>query len=696
MAVLGFGGADAASSAGNPQMPVDQVCPLTQVNTADKRQSLSDCIGNLRERTYGQGWNTDFISAINQATSDLSTSGDSARPLLMFMLTDGHLDLFGDPAYSGSAQQVQNAAEDNLLNQALPAAKRAGVEIWPLGFGRDVDVSELGKIAAGGAQGSCSNLPGTAPHQITVLGAAQVEQELQAIYAKARCLGLSPGSSASLSGGQSVDLVATVPVIATDGAIEVIRQNPGIQVTFYDPHGHQVPDQGSFDQSTFQLGGADGPVEALTITDPVPGVWRVHLQAPAGMASTAVNASVLWQGMLRSDIVVVPPEPRAGQRVTVSVRLQVRGEVLVDPAALAGVTVRAQMSGAGFAAPAPVSLADNGQAPDAKAGDGVYSGYLTVPATASGSLQFAGAVTGQGVTGDERHFSTSIVAPLSVSAQLTLPAGTVAPGGTSTGSVTLGNSTGAAHTIRLILQDAPPGLTVSPSTFTLSAASGTVVRHFTMGFKAYTPHGPVKGTLEAVDAASPGQVYAATFIGVTVAVPPPWWQRYWWAWALLALALLAAITAAARSVRAAQRRRSMEDVEMVLYEGGREIDSLQAPVGCGSRFEFSIDTSRTGLSRLEAGGNGMSDYVARRRADGLVLTAAGGEPILLAHDVPATLEHGGALGFRDLRLNDALALVPEWTGETEDPDADTWEDQRRRRPRRRRHRRPEPDGADLP
>lgn len=679
MGVLGFGGADAAETSSKPQRPIDQVCPLTQVNTASAREVLSDCIGKLKVRTYGEGWNTDFVSAINQASSDLKSEGDSGRPLLMFMLTDGHLDLSGDPAYSGTAQQVQAAAEKNLTSQALPTANGDGVEIWPLGFGPDADASQLKEIAAGGAQGSCLRQPGTAPRAIIVSGAAQVEQELQATYATARCLGLSPGGSADVSGGQTANLAVSVPVIATDGSIEVIRQNPRIQVSFFDPHGHEVPDQGSFDQSTFQLGGADSPVEALSITDPLPGVWHVKLHAPPGVASTAVNASALWQGVLRSDIVVVPPQPRPGQRVMVQVRLQVRGEVLVDSAALAGVTVRAQISGTGFSSPAPVSLSDNGQAPNTKAGDGVYSGYLSVPRAATGSLNFAGVVTGRGVVGDERHFTSTTVAPLSVGAQITLSPVTVPPGGTTTGSITLNNSTGAAHTIRLLLHGTPPGVTITPATVRLPAASGTLTRDFVLRYRSYVPHGPVAGTVTAVDAASPNDVYAESFIGVTVALPKPWWQRYWWTGAPGLALLLVILFSVFRAIRARRRIVCMEDIEMVLYQGGQEIDSLPAPAGCGSRFAFSVEASRSGLPRLGAGTSEGNDYVARREGSGLALKMPEGEVIPLPPDDAAALGDGTALGFRDLRLNDPLPEDLDWTGEADDPEAERWEELRPRR-----------------
>src|ERR1019366_2241803 len=120
--------------------------------------------------------------------------------------------------------------------------------------------------------------------------------------------------------------------------------------------------------------GADGPVEALSVGNPMPGQWRIHLAAGSGVpAGTLVTTSVLWLGVLHSDITVNPSNPRPGQSVTATVRLQVRGQVL-SASDLAGVHVSVQVTGAGLTVPLTVALNDNGVAPDQHAGDGVYTG----------------------------------------------------------------------------------------------------------------------------------------------------------------------------------------------------------------------------------------------------------------------------------------------------------------------------------
>jgi hypothetical protein len=666
--VLGFGGITNSS-----QSAVDPVCQMTEVNTPANRQALSDCISQLHKRTPAEGDRTDFIDAINDGVSDLTSTGDTGRPLLLFLLTDGVLDMVGAPNYSGTNAQINKAANQNLLTQTLPDAKTAQVRLWPLGFGPSVNLAELQEIAAGGAQGSCNQaLPDATPKAITVASASQIEKRLPQIFANARCDGYVAGESAPVGSGGTADLYVTVPDIATNGSIEVIRQYPQISVTYFDPAGHQVPiPQGSVNGQTFSLGGANGPVEALSVGNPLPGQWRVHLAAGPGVpAGTLVTTSVLWQGVLHSDITVNPSNPRPGQKVTVTVRLQVRGEV-ISASDLSSVHVSVQVSGQSLAAPITVPLADNGVPPDRQAGDGVYTGTLVIPRSASGLLTAVGDVAAQGVVGDARSSTITVYSSvLAVSGQLTLPASQAVPGGQATGTLQLSNLTGKEHTIRLVPVDTPTGVTITPPTISLPAASGTTSYPVTVHFGRSVPVGPVTGHINAVDVAT-GEVYAQGTIATTISVPPKATSQ-WWFWVLVAVGLVILAIAIQLALGSLRRRRddiSMEQIELLLFYGGsRPIDTQVAPDGCGSKLPFSIDHSRPGQPRLELDFGGANEYVARRwrgHTGGIVVFHPGAEPQRLdVQDAPvAMLDDGMALGFRDLKLLDA----PEEAAETWPP-----------------------------
>jgi hypothetical protein len=673
VSVLGFGGADAEDKGGQ-QRPVDQVCTPTQVSTVASRQSLSSCIGSLKVRTAAQGWNTDFISAINQAVADLKQAGNADDPRLLFLLTDGHLDLYGDPAYKGTQAQVNAAAQLNLKQQALPTARKAGVEIWPLGFGQ-ADLHELRIIAAGGAQLPCTSLPNARPHAILVPNAASAEAKLPVIYGYARCAHPGPARYLPLGPGQSATVPVNVPVIATAGAIEVVRQNPRIQVSFFDPHHEKAPLSGKFDDGSFvQLAGADGPVEVLRVTDPLPGTWTIHLQAPPGIGNTQIQARVLWQGVLRSDIVVSPPQPRAGQKVAVSVRIQVRNQTVIQPSALAGVAVSAQVTGAGFPRPAPVRLTPNGS------GDGVFSGSLTVPGTARGALNFAGIVTGQGVVGDENVFTTSVLSSrLQLIGQISLDQTSVSPGGTVTGTLLLDNQTGQAYKLQLVPIGADRGVTVDPPSVRVAPVAGKLpADHFSVHFARDVPLGSAPGRLVVVDPTGNDRVITQTFLTVVVTFPPPLWERLWWAEALLAIVLVLIVVALTRMIRSGVRGRAMDDIELVLYDGDREVQSLWAPAGCGSRFAFAIDNTQPDRPRLELDTDGLG-YVAQRGSGRIVVTVPGGESMQIQEDERGGLGGSLSLGYRDHRLDDQFAASPEWT---EDDDEYPGEHESRSRHRR--------------
>jgi hypothetical protein len=666
VAVIGFAGLDAADH--DNQQAFDQICPLTEVNTSASRQALSDCIGQLHVRTKAQGWNTDFISVIDQGVADLKQAGDPGRPRLIFLLTDGVLDVYGSPAFSGTRAQVAQAAQNDLVDQALPNAMKENVEIWPLGFGA-ADESELATIASGGAQGHCSALADASPSAHTVATAAEAETALIVDFAHARCLNPNVEPPQPV-GPSSLTLHVKIPIVATTSVIEVLRQNPAISVSYFDPKGRQVPTAGSFDGSSFQLSGANGPVEALRVTDPLAGTWSITLKAPPSLANTLVRAVVLWQGILQSNVLVNPPAPKAGQRVVVSVQLELRDHAIADPQALRGVTVSVSVKSQSFAAQQPVQLTDDGQRPDAKAGDGIYSGYLTIPATATGQLTFAAIVTGQGVLGDHQAYTTSVSHVTSaLSFQLAFGTQTAAPGSTVTGSLQVNNEAAVGRRIHLVLVGTAPGVTITPSSMTISSASGTTVRAVTVHFASSVPTGPVVGTIKVIGPTPSGPVYLQTFMPITLQLPKPWPVRFWWALALAVLAIAAAIWLLIASVRSGRSRISMADVDLVLYDrSGQRVQTIQPPVDCGSEFRFTVDPS-PGRPRLDLGSPDEVCHIARRRGSALVVETPEGESVEIQPEGRGEIGGSLSLGFIDHRL-DMSPLETELTDEEEAYDGD--------------------------
>ncbi|MER5311785.1 vWA domain-containing protein [Streptomyces sp. NPDC002773] len=636
--VIGFG-----SSEKPGQSPVREVCQLTAVD-ASGRQRLSDCVQELRRRDPARtGPGTDFPAAIRQAVTRLTGAGTPkkpATPKVVFLLTDGRLDVADSPEY-GSDRESRQSNGARRLTEELARARSAGVQIWPLGFGKEIDRAALTAMAEGGYRGACSEVPGSVPRMRVVDTSAEIDKVLQETFAAARCARIEHGTV----GKPPTDLTVVIPPIATDGSLTVAKRDPKVQVTYYDPAGRKVPVRGEFDGSEFEVSGQNGPVEALRVKNPMPGRWRVHIEAPVGHRDREVAVRAIWQGRLRSTVVLDPASPRAGEQVKVEVRMQTRrGVVVTDPKQLAGLAVAADLSGAGFQ-PVSFRLADDGKAPDAKAGDVRFTGTLTVPEGATGDLELVTRMEAPGVTSDRRplHAVVAAEAPL-VTAALTVDGATVHPGGTVRGTLDVTNNDSAPHTLRLALGDQTPGaeLAVTPATVTAPPNRSTSIP-FTVTVGEGTPLGELGGQVTVVDTGDGDRVLRGAFLDVRVVAPPTWWERWWKAVAggaalLLLLGLFVGIRLAAR-----RRRRDLTGVTLELCQEGRRVDSLTVRRGQspGGAFAFGVDEpygAPPTLRRIPGGGSSSTAHVLRRTGTGeLLLRPRGGGQVPVRTGEPTGL-----------------------------------------------------------
>lgn len=582
VSVVGFG-----SSNGPGQSAVDIVCPLTGVQTAQDRESLSRCVEQLRRREGSDGNDTDHAAALDQALSIMNEPDDQQRSKIVFLLTDGVLDVARSPQYGADAES-RNRNAQKQIDSGLKDAERAKVQIWPLGFG-SADKSSLDAFAAGGWREPCGGQESATPRARVVADSKDVERSLLEAFAYARCAGIGDSVTDSLDSGATVDLHVTIPIIATDGSIVVVKRDRRVQVTYFDPQGTQVPKQGEQNESTFQAAGEAGPVESLRIRNPVPGQWRIQLKSPPGVDRQDVSATVVWQGALRASISLSNPRPRPGEQVTVRLRLQTRTGTISDPAALEGLRFSARLTGEGFQE-TPIELGDTGGGADRAKDDGEFSGQVAVPGTATGTLSFLGKVTGPGVAGDERPYETRIAGPADrLRGQVRLEAATVEPGGEVSGTVGVTND-GEPARLGLRLLDAPGTVTLSAQE--LQAPAGTSEHAFTLRVGSGAAEGQVGGQVQVVDAA--GQVVAEDFVQVEVQRPTPMWLR-----ALQALLILLVVVAAGLAflmVRRRRRQRAADPSELTLHlferPGEPYISRLQAPLGEGPEFGFDVTGGR--------------------------------------------------------------------------------------------------------
>ncbi|MFJ3715492.1 VWA domain-containing protein [Streptomyces sp. NPDC090057] len=632
--VFGFA---AAESEG--QRAVDPVCPRTALDAAG-RDTVGACVTKLRGRKKSQGTGTDFPSAIRQGVHDLTDGTDPSQPRVLFLLTDGYMDVSDSPKYGDPAHRDDEG--DRQLGLALKEARDEHVQVWPLGFGDQPRMDELKRMAAGGYRKGCVDLPSATPAPRKVEPAA-IGTTLEDIFAAAHCLRHERGPDPKRP--PSTQEIAISP-LATVGSIVVDKGDPAVEITYYDPSGNKVPTHGKYHKSSFELAGGNGVVEALKIVDPLPGPWKVKAEAPEGHRSLPVSVSVLWQGELRGAITMDPPSPQAGDQVEVTMRLQTReGYQIKDPRDYAGLRVRSALTGDGFD-PLKLDLTDDGKAGDPTASDGSFTGSVRVPKGADGALKVSATLTAAGLSADTRS-ETGEIAPgqLPVTTALDLPAADVHPGARISGTLAVHNTSGAAHTLRLAVTDLQPGLlSVSPARITLRPGeSGT--RKVTVEvapaavFGDRLGHGGLKlaGTITAADTTDHGRTLVRSPISVRVTPEPTVVDRYKWYFLSAAALLVVLVLVAAALVR--QRRRGQDPYGLVLRlvdEDGSVLNEHRAGHGNKQWYEFAVAEPHRS-PRIERRPHGPY-AVQRGLQGGAVLRKRGGgrTPVPARGQVPLT------------------------------------------------------------
>lgn len=618
--VFGFAAAEA-----DDQRAVDPVCPRTALDAAG-RKTIGGCIGKLRSRKKDEGTGTDFPSAIRQGVHELSTGTDPSVPRVLFLLTDGAMDVSGSPKYGDPAHR--DAEGQRQLELELKNAAANNVQIWPLGFGPKPDKAQLDRIAADSYQKGCVDLPSARPTAETVEGAQDLGPKLEKIFAAAHCLRHQPGPPGKRP---PATLQIAISPLATVGSIVVDKGDTAVDITYIDPNGNEVPTTGKFRDSQFELAGADDTVEALRITDPVPGTWKVKAEAPEGHRSLPVGISVLWQGELRGAITMDPPSPQAGQKATVTMRLQTReGYEIKDPRDYAGLRVTSRLIGDGFA-PVPLALTDDGKGADPDPSDGSFTGTVEIPSSAEGALKVTGTLTASGLSADTRSEGGQVApAELPVTTALTLPDAGVHPGAEVTGTLAVRNTDDRPHTLRLSVTDVRSGLlTVSPAEIVVQPGESDT-RKVTVQVGPAGVFGDrlgddglrVGGTVTVVDTGDDLTLVRSP-LSVRVTPEPGIWDRYWWTF--LTAAVVAAAAAAAVLLLLGQRRRRRDPAGLVLRlvsESGEMIAEHRAGHGHKQWYEFALVELHHN-PRIERRSNGP--YAVRRSPEGgAVLRKRGG------------------------------------------------------------------------
>lgn len=600
-AIDGFG-----SSNGPGQNAVTAYCDFITVTDHVARERLAACARRVHRRQPAEGDDTDHAAALSQAVNQLAQTPSGMTPVI-FLMTDGVLDVARSPQYGRIAAQRTAAAMREIQQQILPQARRAGIQVWALGFGPQVSKPALDTFAAGGAGSNshCAGATGTHPTGVVVGSSTEVITGLLRTLGRARCAQVEDPDSGRLEPGKTLTLTVRIPVIATDGAITVTKVDPSFRVAYYDPKGHQAPALGTLSGQTFELSGGNDTVEALRIQDPIPGNWKVKVTDPAGHPGQLVTATAVWQGALQGAVSLTPGAPAPEKPAVVRVSLLTRSGLIRDAGALRGVRTSASVTG-NFGTLA-IPLRDDGNTPDDHAHDGVFSGTLMLPKGAEGNATVVGRITGEGLASDERPYYFTVGGGVPTVVVEFDPPVTVHPGATLSGKIDVNNA-GQAQSGKLQLMDTSEGalVTISPTSFAMPA--GHSVTPFSVHLASSTPKRQTTFTVRATDA----QGTKNDVIGsVNVTTPPSLFSRFWWILPILVLLAAMAVVLGRRRRISATKQIAVRDLVAELQRRGQEVSRLHAPRD-GSVFPIDvIDDDEAPRIRLGANGRDSTLEVKR-------------------------------------------------------------------------------------
>ncbi|MDX2935568.1 vWA domain-containing protein [Streptomyces ipomoeae] len=538
-----------ADSQKRDEKPVNQLCPVTALTVAG-REELSTCLDSRAYWGTRIGKGTDFPSALDFAMGRLREQGSDQARDLIFLMTDGRMDVSAAPAY-GADPATRMAQGEKRLRSTLARARQDHVQIWPIGMGSGANRQELRSLADGGFTTPCSTGPASSSRAQVVQSADHLMDSLTTAFAASRCDRHTSGTSANSRN----ELTVTVPVHAGRVSLILAKQDPRVTATYFDPAGHHVPTTGDFGGSGFEASGGNGPVESLRISNPLPGVWTVLLTAPEGLSLEETDLRAVWRPELRPSLSISPASPRPGERVTAVMRLlSPRGVPVTDPESIPGVAARLEITPR-QEEPAEETMRDDGLGPDVKARDMLFTAQVVVPANATGEVSFVSRVSAHGaeVTGNGALATTISTAQRPLTARVSALEEASYPGGRVSGSLLVANGDAHPHTLKLSVVEAAQAVSVEPNTVTVKPGAALNI-DITLVLGESVQLGSVGGLLRVADASQDGRLVDASFLSVTVTPGPTWWERQRGV-TLCATAVLLAATVALASVRSRQGSR---------------------------------------------------------------------------------------------------------------------------------------------
>ena len=288
--------------------------------------------GNIHSR----GLFTNIEAVLNKASFGWQRPDPRFRRHLL-LLTDGMVDIDRDAA-------VNRASRERILKDILPRLKRAGVQVHTVALSANADLELLATL---------SRVTGGWHEQVE--DADGLQRVFLRLFEKA-----SPMDNLPLDGNRF-----RVDNSVTDMTLLVFRKPGSTATALRTPDGKswsaaRHPDTVSWDE--------EQGFDLITVKKPRAGEWLLQ-------ADIDPDNRVMVLTNLRLKLASLPNVLMPGDRFRVQASLAQKGERITSQGFLKLVRFDMQLVPPG-GPPRPLPLADNGKAPDERAGDGIYSGRL--------------------------------------------------------------------------------------------------------------------------------------------------------------------------------------------------------------------------------------------------------------------------------------------------------------------------------
>ena len=287
VAILAFGAADSRNGGKPSTYPMCLDGAEILRSTSNITSWIDSCVETIGTKPVGPM--TDHNKALKKAVEILSSADAVNTSKFILLMTDGKLDVDNlnpvNPDYTGTSEEKDQQAINELFEEVLPEARAKGIQVWPVGFG-DVNRIELNGYAPEGGQPG----PESCQREIPKAVIAEPEDlpfEINKIIRQVTCQG-------EYIQGDNVEV--TLPDFA-DSATITVQHDEGESFSVIGPEGENIP------------GGGVGTETTIVIPDPAGGNWQV-------VATSPITVGYWWESTFAP--VIVCPVDSSGVTLSIS------------------------------------------------------------------------------------------------------------------------------------------------------------------------------------------------------------------------------------------------------------------------------------------------------------------------------------------------------------------------------------------